>query len=231
MIYPQFGRIPLLSTAIGAAAQLAKDGTITNLIALANGRQKVVVANLTASTDLVTVNNWSTISNANQVQIFPGDRVWFLSGTMPSGLALNQEYAIAELVVNSSTDVATFKLVNVSTNVVIDIPTDSTGVVMAFPGGTRVDQIVVRSAQASRAASSAMTISIFKLSVGASTPDLIDEAAMATATASATAVGASATFTPTNGYILNAGDVLYGAQSVYAGVQDRIAYSVRGSHF
>jgi len=230
MNFPQFGRIPVLSVAVGAAANTAKDGsgTITSLV---SGRQKVALVTADASTDLVTVSNWSRVSNQNQIEIMQGDRVRFVSGTAPGGTALDTEYAIASLSVNSSTDTATFRLVNISTNVAIDLTTAGSNLVMAFPNGTRIDSKEIRSAQATRAASSAMTVCIFKYENSGGTPNLIQEIALATATASNTVIGANATILPTGGLILGPGESLGFTQSVYAGAQDRLIVTARGSHF
>jgi hypothetical protein len=60
---------------------------------------------------------------------------------------------------------------------------------------------------------------------------LISEFALATATASVTVIGANSTLTPTGGFILNSGDQLWFTQSVYAGAQDRVVVTARGSLF
>jgi hypothetical protein len=54
---------------------------------------------------------------------------------------------------------------------------------------------------------------------------------LATATASVSVIGANSTLTPTGGFILNSGDQLWFTQSVYAGAQDRIMVTARGSLF
>jgi hypothetical protein len=227
MNFPQFGRVPYIESAEGGVANVAKDGTGT-LFKLVEMPWKTVPVTINTTTDTVSISNWSYISVSNQIVILPGDKIVFLSGTPATGTALNTEYTIHDFSVTS--DTATFKLLN-SSNVLIDLSGSPANLIAGFNGGGRIDIIEVRSAQLARAASSAQTICVFRKKVTSASYFLLNEFALATATASTTVIGATSTLTPTGGFILNSGDQLWFTQSVYAGVQDRIMVTARGSLF
>lgn len=227
MNFPQFGRVPYIESAEGGVANVAKDGTGT-LYKFVEMPWKTVPVTINTTNDTVSISNWSYVSVSNQIVILPGDKIVFLSGTPATGTALNTEYTIHDFSVTS--DVATFKLLN-SSNVLIDLTGSPANLIAGFNGGGRIDIIEVRSAQAARAASSAQTICVFRKKVTSSSYFLISEFALATATASVSVIGATSTLTPTGGFILNSGDQLWFTQSVYAGAQDRIMVTARGSLF
>jgi hypothetical protein len=227
MNFPQFGRVPYIESAEGGVANVAKDGSGT-LYKLAEMPWKAVPVTINTTNDTVSIANWSFVSVANQIVILPGDKIVFLSGTPATGTALNTEYTITDFSV--ATDTATFKLLN-SSNVLIDLSGSPANLIAGFNSGGRIDVIEVRSAQLARAASSAQTICIFRKKATSSALMLISEFALATATASVTVIGANTTLTPTGGFILNSGDQLWFTQSVYAGAQDRIMVTARGSLF
>jgi hypothetical protein len=227
MNFPQFGRVPYIESAEGGVANVAKDGTGT-LFKLVEMPWKTVPVTINTTTDTVSISNWSYVSVSNQIVILPGDKIVFLSGTPATGTALNTEYTIHDFSV--TTDTATFKLLN-SSNVLIDLSGSPANLIAGFNGGGRIDIIEVRSAQLARAASSAQTICVFRKKVTSASYFLINEFALATATASVSVIGATSTLTPTGGFILNSGDQLWFTQSVYAGAQDRIMVTARGSLF
>jgi hypothetical protein len=227
MNFPQFGRVPYIESAEGGVANVAKDGTGT-LFKLVEMPWKTVPVTINTTNDTVSISNWSYISVSNQIVILPGDKIVFLSGTPATGTALNTEYTIHDFSV--TTDTATFKLLN-SSNVLIDLTGSPANLIAGFNGGGRIDIIEVRSAQLARAASSAQTICVFRKKVTSASYFLLNEFALATATASTTVIGATSTLTPTGGFILNSGDQLWFTQSVYAGAQDRIMVTARGSLF
>ena len=227
MNFPQFGRVPYIESAEGGVANLAKDGTGT-LFKLVEMPWKTVPVTINTTNDTVSISNWSYVSVSNQIVILPGDKIIFLSGTPATGTALNTEYTIHDFSVTS--DVATFKLLN-SSNVLIDLTGSPANLIAGFNGGGRIDIIEVRSAQLARAASSAQTICVFRKKVTSASYFLIGEFALATATASVSVIGANSTLTPNNGFVLNSGDQLWFTQSVYAGAQDRIMVTARGSLF
>jgi hypothetical protein len=227
MNFPQFGRVPYIESAEGGVANVAKDGTGT-LFKLVEMPWKTVPVTINTTNDTVSISNWSYISVSNQIVILPGDKIVFLSGTPATGTALNTEYTISDFSVTS--DTATFKLLN-SSNVLIDLSGSPANLIAGFNGGGRIDIIEVRSAQLARAASSAQTICVFRKKVTSASYFLINEFALATATASVSVIGATSTLTPTGGFILNSGDQLWFTQSVYAGAQDRIMVTARGSLF
>lgn len=227
MNFPQFGRVPYIESAEGGVANVAKDGTGT-LFKLVEMPWKTVPVTINTTNDTVLISNWSYVSVSNQIVILPGDKIIFLSGTPATGTALNTEYTIHDFSVTS--DVATFKLLN-SSNVLIDLTGSPANLIAGFNGGGRIDIIEVRSAQAARAASSAQTICVFRKKATSASYFLIGEFALATATASISVIGANSTLTPNNGFVLNSGDQLWFTQSVYAGAQDRIMVTARGSLF
>ena len=227
MNFPQFGRVPYIESAEGGVANVAKDGSGT-LYKFVEMPWKTVPVTINTTNDTVSISNWSYVSVSNQIVILPGDKIIFLSGTPATGTALNTEYTISDFSVTS--DVATFKLLN-SSNVLIDLTGSPANLIAGFNGGGRIDIIEVRSAQAARAASSAQTICVFRKKVTSASYFLIGEFALATATASVSVIGANSTLTPTGGFILNSGDQLWFTQSVYAGAQDRIMVTARGSLF
>jgi hypothetical protein len=227
MNFPQFGRVPYIESAEGGVANVAKDGTGT-LFKLVEMPWKTVPVTINTTNDTVSISNWSYVSVSNQIVILPGDKIVFLSGTPATGTSLNTEYTITDFSV--ATDTATFKLLN-SSNVLIDLSGSPANLIAGFNGGGRIDIIEVRSAQLARAASSAQTICVFRKKVTSASYFLINEFALATATASVSVIGATSTLTPTGGFILNSGDQLWFTQSAYAGVQDRIMVTARGSLF
>jgi hypothetical protein len=62
-------------------------------------------------------------------------------------------------------------------------------------------------------------------------PRLISEVVLSAVTASTTAIGATATITFTNGLIINAGQIVSVAQSVYGGAADGTDVVLRGGNF
>ncbi len=97
----------------------------------------------------------------------------------------------------------------------------------AGANGARVDKIIVTSAQATAAASSAMVGRLFISDTAGANFKMLQEQAIATATASTTVVGATATFSFPGGLILVAGQVIACAQSVYASAADQMDWIVQ----
>lgn len=100
--------------------------------------------------------------------------------------------------------------------------------VTAGTDGTRVDGVRFRNAQATNAASSAMTFNIYLSDTGGANYRLIGEVAMGAATRSNTVIGATAIFTFDQPIIMQSGQIIAVTQSVYAGVQDQndaVAYA------
>jgi hypothetical protein len=228
MNFPQFGRVPYLEAAEGGVANVAKDGVTGTYYKFAELPWKPVPVTIDTATDRVSIANWSYVSVQNQIVLLPGDKIVFLTGTPATGTSLNTEYIIHDFSITA--DTASFKLLN-SSNVAIDLTGSPANVIAGFNGGGRIDVIEVRSAQLARAASSAQTICIFRKKATSSALLLIGEFALPTATASVGVIGATATLTPTGGFVLNSGDQLWFTQSVYAGAQDRIIVQARGSLF
>ena len=93
--------------------------------------------------------------------------------------------------------------------------------------GSRIDKVVVTSAQATAAASSAMVGRLFVTDAAGANPRMLAEVAILTATPSTTVVGATSTITFPGGLILVAGQVVSCTQSVYAGAQDQMDWVVQ----
>lgn len=103
--------------------------------------------------------------------------------------------------------------------------------VTAGTDGTRVERIKFSSAQASAAANSLMVCRVFVTDTSGANPRLIEEVALPAVTASNTVAGSSATITFVAGLILKAGQLIRVAQSVYAGVQDKVQVMAQVGHY
>lgn len=101
----------------------------------------------------------------------------------------------------------------------------------AGANGSRIDSIRITNAQATAAASSANVIRIFVTDTSGNNPRLIDEQALATATRSTSVIGATVTFTYSNGLGLESGQLIKSAIAVYAGVQDLTHAVTRGGDY
>ncbi len=97
--------------------------------------------------------------------------------------------------------------------------------------GTRIDYIVITSAQASAAANSAMVCRVFITDNAGANPRLLREIQLAAVTASNTVVGSTQTIFFPNGLVLPSGVILKVAQSVYAGAQDQVDYLAFGGDY
>lgn len=94
-------------------------------------------------------------------------------------------------------------------------------IVTAGASGTRIDAVVVTNSQLTAAASSAMVYKLFVSDAAGANYRILMEIAVATKTRSTTVIGATTTFTFGGGLFLKSGQLLGGAQSVYAGAQDQ----------
>lgn len=101
----------------------------------------------------------------------------------------------------------------------------------AGANGSRVDFITFTSSQVTPAASAARVHRIFLTDTSGLNPRLIGEIALGAVTASATAIGATATFTFTNGLIINVGQIVRVSQSVYGSAADATDVVARGGDF
>jgi len=90
--------------------------------------------------------------------------------------------------------------------------------------GTRVDQVNFRNAQVTPAASSAMLVKVFLSNTSGANSQLVGELNLAATTRSGTLIGANGSIVFSPALILRSGQVLSVCQSVYAGVQDRLAF-------
>lgn len=99
--------------------------------------------------------------------------------------------------------------------------------VTAGANNTRVDKIVVTSAQATAAASSGMVAKLFISDTAGANYRMLQEQLLATVTASTTAIGATATFSFPGGELLLSGQLIGAIISVYAGAQDQMDFVVQ----
>lgn len=95
--------------------------------------------------------------------------------------------------------------------------------------GIRIDRIKAVNAQATYAASSAMTFRVHVSDGSGANPRLHAEVALAAATRSASAVGATSTLNEIGGFIIETTNEVYVSQSLYAGVQDQTDYILEGA--
>lgn len=107
-------------------------------------------------------------------------------------------------------------------------------IVTAFTAGANgayVKKIVFRSSQATASANSAMVVRVWISTDAGVTWTLRDESAFSAITASNTVAGQTVTFNYPDGLLLDAAALIGVTQSVYAGVQDRMAVVVEGADY
>ena len=97
--------------------------------------------------------------------------------------------------------------------------------------GSRIESITFTSAQATAALNSAMVGRVFLTDTAGANPRLINEIVITAVTASNTVVGANNTILFSNGLIIPSGCILKVAQSVYAGVQDKVHVVAKGGNY
>ena len=217
----QFGRQSNPPTAIIGAANTARDGSGT-IITLMTGVGKYAISSMAIATDLITINGWSNVSNDVLTPICNGDVINFVSGTPSTGAALNVDYLISELSINTTTNVATFRILNAATFAPIDLTgADASNVVIMFDNPTRIDGIQFKSAQATMAATATKVFCAFIQKRGTAVWDLIGDVLMTGTTPSTIVVTPQATILFSNGLIVGAGDKIGVTQSVYATAADR----------
>lgn len=101
----------------------------------------------------------------------------------------------------------------------------------AGANGSRLDFITFTSSQVTPAASAARVQRIFLTDTAGANPKLIGEVVLSAVTASATAIGSTATFTFTNGLIINVGQIVKVSQSIYGSAADATDVVARGGDF
>jgi hypothetical protein len=116
--------------------------------------------------------------------------------------------------------------------------TDSSGttgaLVTLFTAGTNgslITQIKVTNAQIVAAASSAMVFRVFVTDAAGLNPTLHTEVALPAATRTVAAIGATVTISLLSGLLLEAGQIVKVAQSVFAGAQDLNAVTAIGGDY
>ena len=101
----------------------------------------------------------------------------------------------------------------------------------AGANGSRIDFITFTSSQATPAASAARVMRIFLTDTSGANPRLIGEITMSAVTASTTAIGATSTFTFTNGLIIRSGQIIKVNQSIYGSAADATDVLARGGDY
>jgi hypothetical protein len=99
----------------------------------------------------------------------------------------------------------------------------------AGANGARLDGVIFTSSQASAAANSAMVCRVYVTDTSAANPMLRAEVVLPAITASNTVIGSTATVTFSGGLYLAPGQVIKVAQSIYAGVQDKLTCCTVGA--
>lgn len=225
---PQFGRKPFHAMVRLSAANTARDGSGT-IATIATSRVKLAPASV--SGNVLTVVKWSLISDLEWIKEYVGDIVTFVSGTAPTGAALNTEYRIGKLSVDNGTDTATFELIDPSTNTFVALSSPGSNLVIAFNVGIRLDRAVFVSAQATPAASSAMVGRIFVRDNFGGSWRIFREVDIPTKTASNVLSGQYQEIVFPSGYVLPGGFSMGTSQSVYAGAQDQTDVHLIGAIF
>ena len=227
MQYPQFGGTINLGTVDLAAANTASDGSGT-IAVLLTGASKLETVTFNSTTDICTCNDWSSISSPNVSIIKTGDIVSIASSAgVPGGLSVATDYILCNLSVDSSTNTATFQLINPSTMGIVDITTTGTSPhVMRFPCGTRVDQIDFINSQTSAAASSANVGKIFIKNRNSAIWSLLREVALPAVTRSTSAIGNRQSIIFSGGIFVPEGAQLGVTIAVYASAVDRTTVNV-----
>lgn len=105
------------------------------------------------------------------------------------------------------------------------------GIVTGSTDGTRIDYVVITSAQATAAANSAMVYRLFISDNTGANYRLFREVAQAAVTASNTAVGATQTIFFPNGLVLPSGVVLGCTQSIYSTAADQTDFIAVGGSY
>jgi hypothetical protein len=107
-------------------------------------------------------------------------------------------------------------------------------IVTAFTAGSNgsyIKRVTFTSSQATAAASSAMVVRIWISTDAGTSWTLKTEIAVATVTSSNTVIGSIGLYEPSAGLQIDAGALIGVTQSVYAGVQDRMAVVVEGADY
>lgn len=197
----QLARIPKSNIVRLVVANNAGDGSGTIATLLTISGKTVRVINLSAAA-LVTVPNWSRMSNDKLGNICNGDVVQLVAGTVLTGIALNTEYTISRLGVDGS-DNATFELLD-STYAVLTIT--ATNPVFEFAIGGRVETVVFTPAIATKAVYAAKVGAVYFRPRGGSYRKVAGgEVAITAATPSATVIATS--FTCTIAQAFGVGDI------------------------
>ena len=101
----------------------------------------------------------------------------------------------------------------------------------AGANGSLLSKITFTSSQLAAAASALKVMRIFVTDTAGANPILRGEVLLPLVTASTTVIGASATFTFTDGLVLKSGQLVRVSQSIYAGVQDQTAAIAEGGDY
>lgn len=233
-VFPLFAEKPFLLFQRLTGANTARDGSgsVSDLLrqdgnTFYGGRVYVSNASVDTSTDRITL----TVPDLTYatLQIKNGTIVTFMSGTLPTGVSLNTEYQVIDLVIASTTSI-TFKLIKVSDWTLVNFTTAGSDYVMAIHLGSRIDRITFTSAQATAAAAAANRFVVLLSNLGG-TYRMRAEIAQATVTASTTAIGATSTFFFAGGLIVPTGCKVAVFKSIGTGDADTYDVIAEGADF
>lgn len=210
----QLSRIPYNGYARLAAANTAGDGSGTIAALVTFPFRTTKVANISSSANVV-VSGWSRMSNDNVGQIVNGDTVNLLAGTSLSSIALNTDYTISGLTVDSTTDIATFQLLDSS---YAQLTISATNPVFGFVIGGRIEQTNGIASQATKGVLSGKVLSAYIRPRNLSYRKLFDLAITAH-TPSTTVI--ATLFTQLLAYPFQSGDTIGVSITVYGGAADQ----------
>src|SRR6478609_1659291 len=219
---PQFTRQVINRNVTMTAANAARDGSGT-LSTLLNVPFITGSATADNTTDKITVASWSRLSNLDKQAHFDGDRVRFVSGTMPTGITSNTDYIMNNQAYDSVNDIMVFEILDATTLAQVTFTTNGSALVIGLYTTVRIEGIRFISSQATAAASSAMVVRTFISDNQGANPAILDESSFATLTPSTTAVGQKVDIVFYNALLISSGQILSVAKSVHAGSQDNVA--------
>lgn len=214
----QFSNYAVLGTLRLAAANNVGDGSGTVPTAFTVTGRTTGIATYTSSTT-ITVPNWSKLSNDSIGNIVSGMKMNFVAGTGLTTIALNTDYYISNLAVNTTTDEATFELLDTS-YAPLAASAATNPVLMFAAFGGRLEQVSFTPAQASKAAVPAKVGTVYYKPRGGSFRKMqTSDIAITAHTPTTTAIAQSFTISVAQSFEF--GDSFGATISVYTAGQDQ----------
>ena len=225
----QLSNYAVLGTLRLAAANNAGDGSGTVPTALTMAGRTTKIATYTVATSgVISVPNWSKMSNDSVGNIINGMKMNFVAGTGLTTIALNTDYYISNLAV-STLDVATFELLDSAYAPLA--ASAATNPVLMFAGfGGRLEQVVFTPSQATKAAVPAKVGTAYYKPRGGSFRKMLNSDIAITAHTPSTTVVATS-FTIVVAQPFEFGDSFGATISVYTAGQDQTDVVFYGQMF